>query len=181
MPSGAPGARLRRSAGRALGWAERAAVGAAMLCLAAMGLMTAVSIAGRALFRLPVPDDVLLAELMMTAIVALPLSAVQHHGGHITVTLFTERLPRRMRLALGALGNLIGCAFVALMVWGVGETVAEDFAGGHYYYGLLDLPVWPMKAVFLTGIAAFALRLLLDSLAQLLGALSPAERRAPGA
>ena len=141
---------------------DQAALLVSMAALALLGLLVVFSILGRALFRMPIPDDVLLAELLMVPIVALPLAPAQWRDDHITITLFTDALPPHWIRRLRAFGNLIGLVFFLLLSWAVGATLAEDFSGGHYHSGLLRVPVWPMKLVFFLALTGFSLRLLAD-------------------
>src|SRR5690606_10643019 len=58
-----------------------------------LGLMVAitfVSVVGRTFFNWSVPDDVILAEFLMVALVFLPLGWVQSIGGHLEVTVLTD-------------------------------------------------------------------------------------------
>ena len=82
--------------------------------------------------------------------------------GHITVTVTTDWLGTRM---LGAL-RVFGALAMAVFFGGIGLMVAgrmpNEIAKGAYYDGVLQIPTWPMKAVFGAAILLFVARLVLS-------------------
>ena len=148
---------------------ERWALGVSMVSLALMGALVTLSILGRWLFALPVPDDVLMAELLMVGVVMLPLGWVQSRGGHIRIILFTSKISHKFSAILDLGGNLIGLIFLTLLVIGAADALAEDIAGEHYYQGLLMLPSWPFMSVFLIGVVLIQIRLMVEIVLQLVG------------
>lgn len=141
---------------------ERFATYLGALTILALGALITVSVLGRALFNTGVPDTITLAGLMMIPVVALPMAGVQAQDGHIAVTVTTDWLPSRMISGLKALGNAIGFAFFAAIVWFLMKKVPRDIATGAYYDGEFEIPVWPMKVVFAVGIGLFLIRLSID-------------------
>lgn len=136
---------------------------AAAAVVLAMAVMTAVSVAGRELIGLPVPDDIVIQGIMMVAIIILPLAFVQAKGGHIAVTVATNWLPARAITLLKLFGTLIGLAFFAAIAWEAAKQVPGDIEGGGYYDGVYEIPVWPPKVVFVLGLTVFVLRLALSA------------------
>jgi TRAP-type C4-dicarboxylate transport system permease small subunit len=133
----------------------------ALTILVLGGLITASGI-GRALFNTGIPDTITLAGLLMIPVVALPMAGVQAQDGHIAGTVTSDWMPARWISALRALGNVIGFAFFAAIIWFMMKKVPRDIATGAYYDGELELPVWPMKVGFAVGISLFLIRLIFD-------------------
>lgn len=156
---------------------ERATMWAAAGAVLLMMLISAVSVAGRELFGSPIPDDVILQGLLMVATIALPLAYIHRRDGHISVTITTDWLPPRAIAALRMLGAVLGFVFFGIVGLAVLREVGPDYTNGAVYDGILELPTWPMKAIFVFGLAAFLLRILLSFL---VSAIDLARGRAPG-
>ena len=143
---------------------ERATMWAAATAVLLMMLISAVSVAGRELFGSPIPDDVILQGLLMVATIALPLAYIQRRDGHISVTITTEWLPARALALLRMLGAAMGFIFFGIVGLSVLREIGPDYTNGAVYDGILELPSWPMKAIFVLGLGAFLLRILLSFL-----------------
>jgi len=141
---------------------ETAALVLAGLVLLSMGLIIVASILGKVLFLRPIPADLLLVGLLNVAVIVLPLAYVERRRGHITVTVTTDWMGPR---ALGAL-RAFGAFAMAVFFGGIGFMVArrmpDEIAKGAYYDGVLQIPTWPMKAVFGAAILLFVARLILS-------------------
>lgn len=147
---------------RLLAFIENAALFLAGLVLLAMGLIIVSSILGKTLFIRPIPDDLLMVGLLNVAVITLPLAFVERQRGHISVTVTTDWLGTRAKGALRAFGALA----MAIFFGGIGLMVARRMPGeierGAYYDGTLQIPTWPMKAIFGAAILLFVARLLVS-------------------
>ncbi|MCR9125657.1 MAG: TRAP transporter small permease [Rhodobacteraceae bacterium] len=144
---------------RLLSLIENLALWLACAALLAMGAIVTGSALGRTMFNAPIPDDLLMVGLLMVCVIILPLAYVERGDGHIAVTVVTDRLPARVRHALSALGRCLFGAFIGTMGWMLALKVPKEMAGGLYYDGRLEIPTWPMKAIFAFGAAVFLIRL----------------------
>ena len=132
-----------------------AAIGLGLLCI-----IVTTTVVVRALGFVLIPDDVLLVQELMVAVIMLPLGAVTALREHIAVTVFTERVPPRGKLLLALLAHTVGCVFAAAMLWVGIRSLIGAIDSGEYYDGDLDLPTWIGWAVFSFGAGVFLLRLL---------------------
>jgi TRAP-type C4-dicarboxylate transport system permease small subunit len=141
---------------------EAAAMAIAAAAILLLGGVVTASVIGRELFNAGVPDDIVIAGLLMIPLVMLPLAHIHAKGGHIAVTVTSDWLPPRGRAALSVLGDLLGLLFFGAIGWFLARKIPRDFAGGAYYDGELGIPVWPMKVVFALAVALFLLRLSIE-------------------
>ena len=143
------------------------------LVLAAVAVMTVVSIIGRRFFNAPVPGDYeLVANGCALAVFAfLPLCQLKR--GHVTVDIVVDQMPRRLRAFLGFLGDvLIAMAAVVILrqLWfGFGEKYPYGSDALRNALGMgykpffaettyeLEIPVWIPYGIALFGATLFAL------------------------
>ena len=145
---------------RILSALEHVALAVASVILLLMGGIMTASVLGKLLFVMPIPDDLLMVGLLNVAVIALPLAYVESTRGHISVTITTDWLGAR---ALGGL-RAFGALAMAVFFGGIGYMVLlrmpAEFSRGAYYDGVLQIPTWPMKALFGFSILLLVLRLL---------------------
>jgi TRAP-type C4-dicarboxylate transport system permease small subunit len=141
---------------------EKAALVLAGAVLLGMGLIIVASILGRVLFLRPIPDDLLMVGLLNVAVIVLPLAYVESRRGHIAVTVTTDWLGVRAQGALRAFGALAMAVFFGGIGFMVARRMPGEISRGAYYDGVLQIPTWPMKAVFGAAILLFVARLLVS-------------------
>lgn len=141
---------------------ENAALILAGLVLLSMGLIIVASILGKVLFLHPIPDDLLMVGLLNVAVIVLPLAYVERQRGHITVTITTDWMGTRALGALRALGAFAMAVFFGGIGFMVARRMPDEIAKGAYYDGVLQIPTWPMKAVFGAAILLFVARLVIS-------------------
>lgn len=142
------------------------------LLLAAVALMTVVSIVGRRVANLPVTGDYeLVANGVGLAVFAfLPLCQLKR--GHVTVDVLVGLFPKRVQAVLGFLGDiLIALASVIILrqLWfGFGEKFPFGSDGFREALGMgykpffaettyeLEIPVWIPYGLALFGAVLFA-------------------------
>jgi len=158
---------LRPSRSAGLGPVERAlqvievlALGVSIVATVALMVLICVSVIGRYFFAAPIPDDVVIAENLMPLIVAFPFAFVAARRGHIEVEIFTSWLPRRALHVLGIFAHVLGLAIFGAIAWSLWKIVLRDIGSGQYYEGMLEIPVWPAKAIFIAALVLFCVRLL---------------------
>lgn len=145
---------------RVLGALERAALALAGVILLLMGAIMTASVLGKELFVRPIPDDLLMVGLLNVGVIALPLAYVEYTRGHIAVTITTDWMGTRVLGALRAFGALAMAVFFGGIGYMVSMRMPAEIARGAYYDGILQIPTWPMKAVFGFGILLLVARLL---------------------
>ena len=158
---------------------EDAALLLAGMVLLAMGLIIVTSIIGRSLFLSPIPDELLMVGLLNVAVIVLPLAYVERHRGHITVTVTTDWMGVRALGVLRALGALAMAVFFGGIGYMVARRMPEEIARNSYYDGVLQIPTWPMKAVFGVAIVLFTCRLIISMIDGIRTAVTCIDDRVP--
>ena len=154
---------------RLLALVENAALTIGCIATFIMGLLVTGSVIGRTFFNTPIPDDLLMIGLLMVCVIILPLSYVERDNGHIAVTLVADRLPMGAQRFLRAMGRIIFAGFLGTMGVVVAQKIPDEFEQRLYYDGQLEIPTWPMKVVFVFGVAVFLLRVAMNLVADIRG------------
>ena len=135
-----------------------AAVGA--VAVAAMGAYVIAGVIMRNVLNMALHDEgVIVGELMIAALV-LPLAKVAAERSFITVDVLTARFSARNALWLNALAAIVGLIAAGTLGYAGWRSLSEVLRSGSYYYGMLQLPEWPGKAMFFAGYILFTVRLL---------------------
>lgn len=149
-------------------WVDRIFVTVGVLALIAMMLLTTVSVIGRYLFNAPIPDDLVMNEFLMVAVVFLPLSAVQAAREHVFVTIFSEWMSNEKKVMLETVGVVVGFVVFTVMAFATFDDFYAAYEVGAYVEGPLELPESPARFVVFLGLAVFAVRLFLDAILSIL-------------
>ncbi len=133
------------------GWFALAGAVVALL----VGVMTTVSVIGRAFFLSPIQGDVELTQLGIALSISLCLPWCQLKSANIIVDFFTQRAPVRVQRWLDAFGALMIAVMCALLSWRTAAGaigVRESFEATM----ILDLPMWWAYASLAPGLALAA-------------------------
>ena len=142
--------------------AQRSAMLLMLIAGAAITLMmlqVTADVAGKYLFRQPVPATFEMVEdYYMLMLVFLPFAYVARTERHIFVELFTSKLSPRALAALEAAVGLLTLAWVVLLAWYSGEEAVamtverelREISGGYLF-------IWPARWAVPLGCAAMAL------------------------
>lgn len=142
-------------------WPERVLTSLATAAVAMLCLLVSVGVVSRIVGRPLIPDNVLLVQEMMVAVILLPLALLTAVREQIAVTVFTQHAGLRAQHLLAVLGHLVGLIFGGVLLWASSRLLRRSLATGDYYYGVLDIPMWIGHALFAAGVGAFVLRLLI--------------------
>ncbi|WP_232802335.1 TRAP transporter small permease [Alloalcanivorax mobilis] len=152
---------LHRNIERGMSLVDTVFIVIAKLMLCAMVLVTFLSVIGRTFFNTPLPDDLLISEMLMVALVFLPLSWVQSQGAHLEVTVLTDFLPKPVQTLLVSIGLLLGLAVFGTMTYVSWMSAHDAFVFDELAYNsVLDLRDWPAKMLIPLGLAWWCLRIL---------------------
>lgn len=132
------------------------------VALFAMMLLTVISSGGRFLFALPVPDAEAIAEMLLVAVVFLPLAYTQAQRQHVEVTLFTDAARAAIRRRFIWFGCLVGFVAFSMLTYAMSRGALRAYETGDSYLGVNEIVTWPARTIAVVGLAAFVIRLALD-------------------
>ena len=138
---------------------ERIMLELAVVAALALALMITVNVIGRQVFGWTIPDVVVLVRELMIPTIMLPLAAATANGAHIAVTFVTDRMSPGWRGRMIVLGWIVGLIAVLPLLYASWRDLSAAWSSGEFYDGLLGIPRWPMRLVFLLGLVAMWVRL----------------------
>jgi TRAP-type C4-dicarboxylate transport system permease small subunit len=150
---------------------ESVLVGLAIVCVAALCILITAGVFTRSLLAWGIPDSIIFVRELMVGAIVLPLAAVSASRSHIAVEFLFNRFPPRVQAWLVAFASLFGCiALLPILIAGWRE-LAHTVTAGSYFFGDLQLPKWPGRAIFLLGMAVFMVRMMVLAVTDLLAAI----------
>ena len=138
---------------------ERIMLELAVVAALALALMITVNVIGRQVFGWTIPDVVVLVRELMIPTIMLPLAAATANRAHIAVTFVTDRMSPGSRGRMIVLGWIVGLIAVLPLLYASWRDLSAAWSSGEFYDGLLGIPRWPMRLVFLLGLVAMWVRL----------------------
>jgi TRAP-type C4-dicarboxylate transport system permease small subunit len=118
----------------------------------AVGLMTAVSVVGRAFFKSPIQGDVELTQLGIALAISLCTPWCQMRRANIIVDFFTQKLSNKTQRLLDAAGAMLLALMCLLLAWrtAVGAVAVQQ---AHETTMIIGLPMWWAYASLAPGLA----------------------------
>lgn len=123
------------------------------LLIAAVTALVVASAVGRYGFAGPIPGAYDIARLLIGACIMWGFAAVGYRGGHISVDILAEMLPRRARRIIDILATSAMLGFILLLAWKMAGRVTSARASGEVTFDI-NLPVWPFLALIWAGVLA---------------------------
>jgi len=120
----------------------------------------------------PVPCSLEACETIMFASVFLGMAFVALQGGHINVTLFTQKLSSRAQALMDAVVLLLSAAVFGLLTWSSLGLAWKWFLIREVRLGAFPWPIWPFRFLFVVGMGLITLQLIF-SVVTLLGGKAP--------
>ena len=111
----------------------------------------------------PVPCSLEASETIMFASVFLGMAYVALQGGHINVTLFTQRLSTRTQTILDTVVMLLSAAVFGLLTWSSWGLAWKWFLIREVRLGAFPWPIWPFRFLFVVGMGLIALQLIFSA------------------
>lgn len=88
----------------------------------------------------------------------LPLGLITREREHITVGLFTDRLPKRLLTSIDTIADLITLGFVVIVVWMAAEIAIQKTVLGETRESATGyLPIWQARWVVVLGFGLMCL------------------------
>lgn len=132
-------------------------------CSAALGVVAAGSLVVlmvatvadvlvRWITRSSLPGMIEIAETALVASVFLGLAWTSIQGGHVAVTIVTDRMPPRLARAVSTLVWALSAGLLAWMSVALFVRAAQSTSASETRFGLVQWPIWPMRWIIAVGV-----------------------------
>jgi TRAP-type C4-dicarboxylate transport system permease small subunit len=147
-------------------WAKRLSIWGEWIGVVAIIIMVAITcidVVGAKLFLLPVPGAIEIVSLIQVAAIVFAVAATQREGGHISVEMFVDKLPRRIRAVVKMLTSLLGLILFILLIYeGIG--LGNEYLDAGEVTATVKIPFYPFAYAFSIALLPVAMMMLVDFL-----------------
>jgi TRAP-type C4-dicarboxylate transport system permease small subunit len=147
---------LRQWTHRFCTWGEWVGIVGIMVML----VVTCADVLGAKLFLLPVPGATEIVSLVQIATVIFAVAITQKHGGHISVEMFVDTLPRRWKAVVRAFTSLL-CLILFIVLIYQGFILGNDYLESGEVTATIELPFYPFAYGFSIALIPMALLMLI--------------------
>jgi len=133
---------------------------AAMCCFGGIMMLTAVDVVRRTLFQVSMVGLFELSEVLLVATSALGITIAQARDEHISVSLFTERLPARIGGPAIAIGRSLMLIIVVGLTYSTYLRARTSIQSGELGPGSRPLLLWPARAILFLSFAVVGLMIM---------------------
>ena len=128
----------------------------ASIFLAGIALLMTGEIIGRYIFDSPIPGTWEIVAGAMAVLTSIGFAFALEQRRHITVVVVTQRLPRKVDHYLLVFSYFVGFVVTGVLAWqlvhmAVRSVVIREYSG----MGLLPIPIYPTKIIFLFAVILF--------------------------
>jgi len=126
-----------------------------------MTLIDTLNALGRKLY-MPFPCCLEAVESFLVISVYLGVSIVAAEGGHVNVTITTQKLPQSVQYFLDAFANFLGTLVFGF--WGVGawREALKAWSIMEMRIGVYRFPLWPFRFIFALGVTMLTFQLAIN-------------------
>lgn len=114
-------------------------------------VVTTLDVIGTKVFVTPVKFTTEIVTWGNVLITFLSVAYVQMDQGHVTITLFIDRFPRRLQLILRQLGNVLGTLTTGMMTWQAFVRMSRDLASKTKAGSYDSFNIWLFALAFAIG------------------------------
>jgi len=136
-----------------------------------MVAVTCADVVGAKLFTIPVPGCTEIVSLIQVATMVFAVAATQRHGGHISVEMFVDTMPARIRALIKLLTSLLGLVLFVLLIYeGIG--LGNEYLEAGEVTATVQIPFYPFAYAFSLAMLPIAMMMLVDVIGSIKEALS---------
>ncbi|UOR00550.1 TRAP transporter small permease [Leucobacter allii] len=145
--------------------------------LVVLMLATVLDVIVRWITRASVPGMIEVAETALVASVFLGLAWTSVQGGHVAVSIVTDRLRPGAARVVSALVWAVNTGMLAWLGYASVHRAALSTALAETRFGLVQWPVWPLRWIIAAGLALWTIVALVNLLRVLRGGVAYGEDR----
>jgi TRAP-type C4-dicarboxylate transport system permease small subunit len=131
--------------------------------LVLMTIIDTLNAIGRKLF-IPFPCTLEAVESLLVISVYLGVSIVASEGGHVNVTITTDKLPPSVKYGLDAFANFMAAATFTFWCVGAWREAYKAISIMEIRIGVYRFPLWPFRVFFALGITMLTFQLVINAI-----------------
>lgn len=128
-----------------------------------MTIIEVLNAVGRKLF-IPFPCTIESVESLLVISVYFGVSIVALEGGHVSVTIATEKFPASVKHFLDALANFFGAVTFGYLAAGAWGHAYKSISILEMRIGVYQFPLWPFKILFAVGLTFLTIQLVFNAI-----------------
>ncbi len=142
-------------------WVLKWAVGVIIFPVLVMAVIETVNVIGRKVF-IPGPCALEAVESLLVVSVYFGMSFVAMAGGHVNITIATDRLSLSTRKFLDAGANFLGMIVFGFLACGAWAEFVKAVRIMEVRIGVYRFPIWPFRLFFAIGLTMLVLQLAIN-------------------
>lgn len=131
--------------------------------LALMTLIEVLNVLGRKFF-IPFPCALESVESLLVISIYMGVSIVALEGGHVNVSLLTDRFSLSVQYALDAFANFLGALTFGVLATGAWMEAFKAIRILEMRIGVYRFPLWPFKLIFACGMTMLGIQLIINGI-----------------
>ena len=129
----------------------------------AMTIIETLNVIGRK-FLIPFPCALEAVESLLVLSVYLGVSIVAMAGGHVNITMATERLPLSAQKFFDAVANGLGMLVFGFLTCGAWVEFFKALKIMEMRIGVYRFPIWPFRLFFAIGLTTLTIQLAINTI-----------------
>jgi TRAP-type C4-dicarboxylate transport system permease small subunit len=113
---------------------------------------------------MPFPCCLEAVESLLVISVYLGVSIVASEGGHVSVTIATDKFPQSVKHGLDAFANFLAAATFTFWCAGAWREAYKAIAIMEMRIGVYRFPLWPFRVFFALGVSMLTFQLVLNGI-----------------
>ncbi len=142
-------------------WILKWAVPVIIFPVLAMAVIETLNVIGRKLL-IPVPCALEAVESLLVVSVYFGMSFVAMAGGHVNITIATERLSPSTQKFLDAVANFLGMVVFGFLAGGAWVEFVKAVRIMEMRIGVYRFPIWPFRLFFVIGLTMLVIQLAIN-------------------
>jgi TRAP-type C4-dicarboxylate transport system permease small subunit len=142
-------------------WMLKWAVPVIIFPVLTMAVIETLNVIGRKLL-IPVPCALEAVESLLVVSVYFGMSFVAMAGGHVNITIATQRLSPSMQKFLDAVANFLGMVVFGFLTCGAWVEFVKALRIMEMRIGVYRFPIWPFRLFFAIGLAMLVIQLAIN-------------------
>jgi TRAP-type C4-dicarboxylate transport system permease small subunit len=144
-------------------WVLKWALPVMIFPILAMSVIETLNVIGRKLL-VPFPCSVEAVESLLVLSVYFGVSIVAMAGGHVNITIATEKLPKSVQKFLDALANALGAMIFGFLATGAWAQFVKSYRIMEIRTGVYRFPIWPFRLFFAVGLTMLTIQLVINAI-----------------